>query len=234
MSVDAPNTAAEQGPEILTPDVFREFMSSYPGGVTIVTTYDHDGAPRGFTCSSMCSVTMEPPTLLLCVNTRSTTLDAVQDCTRFAVNLLHSGGESAARVFSSVQEDRFSKVRWRASTTGGLPILYEDAHAIAECRLTATRNVGTHTVLFGEIDAIILDHQPLHYQGWHRWGRGGFGHRDRRRHFRGRGLHRGRCRSLRGRSPPGLRRGRNVLRRRLDHRWARRPHHRGWLYHRRR
>ncbi|AGC63497.1 MULTISPECIES: flavin reductase family protein [Mycobacterium] len=164
MSVDAPDTAAEQGPEILTPDVFREFMSSYPSGVTIVTTYDHDGAPRGFTCSSMCSVTMEPPTLLLCVNTRSTTLDAVQDCTRFAVNLLHSGGESAARVFSSVQEDRFSKVRWRASTTGGLPILYEDAHAIAECRLTATRNVGTHTVLFGEIDAIILDHQPLHYR----------------------------------------------------------------------
>ncbi len=99
MSVDAPNTAAEQGPEILTPDVFREFMSSYPSGVTIVTTYDHDGAPRGFTCSSMCSVTMEPPTLLLCVNTRSTTLDAVHDCTRFAVNLLHSGGVRRPRLF---------------------------------------------------------------------------------------------------------------------------------------
>jgi flavin reductase (DIM6/NTAB) family NADH-FMN oxidoreductase RutF len=147
----SPGGAVDAGPE-----VFRDFMGAFPKGVSVVTTYDHNGAPRGFTCSSLCSVTLSPPTLLVCVDNRSGTLDAVRAGLRFAVNLLHSKAEPAARAFASGHEGRFQQVRWQSSRPGGLPHLHEDAHAIAECRLVGTHAVGTHTVLFGQIDAVLV------------------------------------------------------------------------------
>src|SRR5439155_979792 len=49
------------------PDRFRAMMSAFPTGVAVVTTTDADGRPHGMTCSSVCSVTLEPPTLLVCL-----------------------------------------------------------------------------------------------------------------------------------------------------------------------
>ncbi|MFC4852221.1 flavin reductase family protein [Actinophytocola glycyrrhizae] len=125
-------------------------MSTFCTGVTVITAVGRDGTPHGLTCTSLASVTVSPPTLMVCLDVRSGTLAAVRDSGRFAVNLLHEGGRRAAEVFSSAVPDRFDQVPWRLGETGQL-WLVEDAFAVAECRVADAVVVGDHVVVFGEV-----------------------------------------------------------------------------------
>ncbi|MGQ0838775.1 flavin reductase family protein [Actinokineospora sp.] len=135
----------------LIPEAFRGFMSSYFTGVAIITSVDGDGRPHGLTCNSLTSVTLSPPTLLICLDERSGTLSAVRSCAGFVVNLLHAGGRRAAEVFASTKPDRFDQVTWERSARTGLPWLVEDTHAMAECVLADIKVVGDHAVVFGTV-----------------------------------------------------------------------------------
>ncbi|CAM3365873.1 flavin reductase family protein [Kibdelosporangium persicum] len=132
-------------------DEYRRLMSCYPTGVAIVTAIDHSGAPCGMTCSSLTSVSVEPPTLLVSLRSASRTLDAVRRGGRFAVNLLHSGGRRAAWVFSRRVPDRFSQTMWRPSPGFGAPWLVDDAFAVAECLVTREIVVADHTIVLAEV-----------------------------------------------------------------------------------
>lgn len=132
---------------------FRDLMSAFPTGVAIVTGMHPDGAPRGMTCSSVTSVTMLPPTLLVCLRVGSGTLEAVSARGSFAVNLLHDGARHAAELFSCPGPDRFREVAWR-TTPLGVPRLDDDAFAVADCRVSDLRVVGDRAVVFGEIRTI--------------------------------------------------------------------------------
>lgn len=142
---------------------YLELMASFPTGVAVITTVDPDGAPRGMTCSSLTSVTLAPPTLLVCLRSDSATSDAL--CARggFAVNLLHARGRRAAEIFSGPVADRFGQVAWHPSRSG-MPWLVDDAFALAECTVTGLAQVGTHTVVLGEVGEVLLFHDsPLLY-----------------------------------------------------------------------
>ncbi len=132
-------------------DAFRHFMSAYFTGVTIVTSIDPDGHPHGLTCSSLTSVTLSPPTLLVCLGLRCGTLTAIRASGGFAVNLLHSGAQRAAEVFASQAGDRFEQVAWKPSYHVGMPWLVADAHALAECEFADCIKVGDHAVVFGRV-----------------------------------------------------------------------------------
>ncbi|WP_225846840.1 flavin reductase family protein [Streptomyces sp. HPF1205] len=132
-------------------DDYRALMSAFPTGVAVVTAVDRLGQPRGATCSSLCSVTLTPPTLLVCLTTGSGTLAAIRTGGRFAVNLLHSRARRAARTFSAPVEDRFARVRWEPLGPAGLPWLVRDAFAVAECRVTAMSPFGSHTLVLGTV-----------------------------------------------------------------------------------
>ncbi|MFD0373309.1 flavin reductase family protein [Streptomyces sp. NPDC127114] len=143
---------------------FRSLMSSFPTGVAVVTSTGRDGAPRGVTCSSLSSVALDPPTLLVCLKTHGSTLDAIRAREWFAVNLLHARARAAAEVFSSPVADRFGHVRWRPTDTAGLPWLHEDALAVAECALAGLYAVGDHTVVLGEVAGMeVRPDVPLLY-----------------------------------------------------------------------
>jgi flavin reductase (DIM6/NTAB) family NADH-FMN oxidoreductase RutF len=126
-------------------------MSGFPTGVAVLTACCPAGHPYGLTCSSLVSVTLEPPTLLVSVKNGSPVLEAIRGSGAFAVNLLHENGERAARVFSTPRPDRFSQVVWRPSRKAGLPWLVEDSFALAECELTETHEVGDHVLTLGRI-----------------------------------------------------------------------------------
>ncbi|MER6720314.1 flavin reductase family protein [Streptomyces halstedii] len=130
---------------------FRSLMTTHPAGVTVVTTAAPDGEPWGMTCSSMCSVALRPPTLLVCLRAESPTLAALLQVSAFAVNLLHDRAEGAATLFASGAPDRFEKVEWVREPESGLPHLVEDAHTVADCRVSETLSVGDHVVVFGEV-----------------------------------------------------------------------------------
>src|SRR5947209_2294350 len=87
----------------VTDATFRALMSGYPGGVVIVTAVGADGVPMGLTCSSMSSVSIAPPLLLICIANYSRTLSALRATDVFAVNMLHEGGRRAAQAFASAE-----------------------------------------------------------------------------------------------------------------------------------
>ena len=133
---------------------FRALMSHFPTGVSVVTSVGVDGMPRGLTCSSLISVTLDPPTLLVCLNTHSSTLQTLCVTGRFAVNLLHTQGRQAAELFAAPVADRFAWVTW-AYSDAGMPRLVDDAFAFAECRVTGTQVIGDHAVVLGEVTSVM-------------------------------------------------------------------------------
>jgi flavin reductase (DIM6/NTAB) family NADH-FMN oxidoreductase RutF len=133
-----------------TPEGFRAVMQAFPTGVAILTATDALGRPWGMTCSSLCSVSLQPPTLLVCMRTGSPTLAAAQVSGTFALNLLHDGAEETAELFASGRLDRFDHVKWHLEVGAGGPHLPDVAHALADCRVARTLPVGDHVVIVGE------------------------------------------------------------------------------------
>jgi flavin reductase (DIM6/NTAB) family NADH-FMN oxidoreductase RutF len=116
-----------------------------------------DGTPIGMTCSSLCSVSLDPPILLVCLRSASPTLAAVLARGAFSVNLLHEDASAAARLFASGVEDRFARVRWASGPGSTLPHLSEEAHTIADCTVWQRDEVGDHVVVYGRV---LRVHEP--------------------------------------------------------------------------
>jgi flavin reductase (DIM6/NTAB) family NADH-FMN oxidoreductase RutF len=146
-------------------DDFRSLMCAFPTGVSIVTTIDDHDAPWGMTCSSVCSVTLEPPTLLVCLRNGSPTLAALLGRSAFAVNLLHDGAQPVAELFASGRPDRFDQVDWVIQPGWAGPHLVGNAHAVAHCQVAMTQPVSDHTVVFGHVFQVSLrdGQRPLLY-----------------------------------------------------------------------
>jgi flavin reductase (DIM6/NTAB) family NADH-FMN oxidoreductase RutF len=142
------------------PDI-RPLMASFPSGVSIITALDAEDNPQGMTCSSLASVALSPPTIVACLRTDSRTHRAVRDTGRFAINLLHERGRATSDLFGSGAPDRFARAEWRLPLGAGGPHLIDAAHAIADCAVTGTLEVGDHTAVLGEVlDVTFLDLSP--------------------------------------------------------------------------
>lgn len=157
--------------EAATREEFRAMMRGFPTGVAIVTAADQGGRPWGMTCSSVCSVTLDPPTLLVCLRIASPTLAAILVQGEFAVNLLHDGAQATAELFASGRPDRYDQVPWQFGGDDAGPHLHDDAHAIADCQIRTRLPIGDHMVVFGETYRITRQtgRQPLLY-GLRRYG----------------------------------------------------------------
>jgi flavin reductase len=134
---------------------YRNAMSRLGAAVNIITT---DGAAglSGFTASAVCSVTDEPPTLLICLNRTASVYSAFQTNGVLCVNVLAAGQQALSGVFGgkTSMADRFAAARWSRDATGS-PLL-EGAAASFDCRVMSSTSVGTHDVLFCEVVAIAI------------------------------------------------------------------------------
>ncbi|MFJ2768457.1 flavin reductase [Streptomyces sp. NPDC087300] len=144
----ARTTLPTTGPD---PDRFRSLLAGFPDGIAVVTATGADDGPLGTTCSSLCGVILEPPTLLVRMRLGSATLDAALRSGRFAVNLLHGRGRAAADVIAAGGPDRFDRLSWHRTERGAGPHLTDAARTIADCRITRTVRVGTQRMVFGEV-----------------------------------------------------------------------------------
>ena len=152
------------------PDLFRRRMRSLFSGVCIVSSR-HRGETVGLVASSVTSVSMEPPTLLVCISKTASAHDAVHSSGVFAVTILAEEHAEIARIFSSSRrrEERFVTGRWTA-TPSGCPVL-SDAPASFDCRIVQAIDGGTHTIFLGRVLGVETraEPPPLVY------GNGGFG-----------------------------------------------------------
>lgn len=169
----APPTSTLPPANGVTPDGFRTMMSTFPTGVCVVTSLDHEGAPWGMTCSSVCSVSLDPPTLLVCLREGSPTLAAIREQGRFAVNLLHEDARETAKLFASGNPRRFDLAPWVQDPLAAGPHLVRDAHTVADCTVVLTQQVGDHVTVFGTTGRIVRHRTepPLLYgmrefRGW--------------------------------------------------------------------
>ena len=131
-------------------------MACLGAAVNVVTT---DGAAgrAGFTASAVCSVTDDPPTLLVCLNRSARGSAALKANAVMCVNTLAAGQDALSDAFAGKggldAAGRFALARWTQLATGA-PVLEDAAIVAFDCRITEVVEKGTHSVLFGEIQAI--------------------------------------------------------------------------------
>lgn len=138
---------------MVDPVEFKDAMSFLSGAVCVVTTRV-DAEVFGFTASSVCSVSADPPTMLVCVNRESTSNAKLQCSGVLAINVLTSRQEELSRAFSSslTPEERFSHGNWGELKTG-CPILH-DSLVSFDCKVESTNEVATHAIYICSIVGI--------------------------------------------------------------------------------
>jgi flavin reductase (DIM6/NTAB) family NADH-FMN oxidoreductase RutF len=126
---------------------FREAISQFATGVTIVTT-THRGRPAGMTASAVCSLSLDPVLLLVCIDNRLPTHTAIDASRRFTVNVLGEASADLARRFGRRTEDKFADVSLAA---GADPPVLTDAIAHFVCEVQERLPGGDHSIFVGRV-----------------------------------------------------------------------------------
>jgi len=146
---------------------FRQLLGQFATGVSVLTARDTRG-PQGMTASSIASVSLAPPLLLVAVDHANDMHAAMLGATHFVVNILAADQEALARAFAAETTNRFDGVGYRENRHG-IPLL-DGALAHIECAKHAEVPGGDHTVFFGLVTGgEVTERRPLLYF------RGGYG-----------------------------------------------------------
>lgn len=146
----------------MTPDsdLFKRGMRRLASGVSIVTTAE-GGERHGMAATSVCSVSAEPPTLLVCVNRTATTHAVIGRAGFFCVNFLAENDDELARRFATPlgRETRFQGRDWTTLITAAPALV--GSLASFDCEVTDSIGVDSHTVFIGRVKAIELWHERI-------------------------------------------------------------------------
>jgi flavin reductase len=149
----------------VTDGEFKTVMRQVVSSVAIVTA--RAGKVRnGLTATAVCSVSAEPPTMLICVNRRATAESIIAESGAFAINFLTQEQHPIARLFSTSKlgaDERFGQGKWLSLVTGA-PVL-DGAVAAFDCRVEECHLSGTHHIYIGRVVAATsLDQHALLYR----------------------------------------------------------------------
>ena len=154
------------------PATFRSVLGRFASGVTIVTMCDEAGLDHGMTVSAFCSLSLEPPLVLVCIDHAASMFPVLATTTAFAVNILSHNQEALSRRFAADEPDRFAGVGY-VRGQGGC-VLLDDVLAHLECSVTGRLDAGDHTIVIGQVEtALAQSERPLLYY------RGGYAQLER-------------------------------------------------------
>jgi flavin reductase (DIM6/NTAB) family NADH-FMN oxidoreductase RutF len=146
----------------ITQEQFRAALGRFASGVTVVTTKDLRGELHGITVSAFCSVSLDPPMVLICIEKTAGSHPALEESAVFIVNILREGHAEISELFASLRPEKFDLVKWTAGIDG-VPVL-DDALATLECRVKFSYHGGDHSIFVGEVEAVTAsDGKPLTY-----------------------------------------------------------------------
>lgn len=144
----------------IDPRRFRDALSSFATGVTIVTARDSDGEPIGMTASSFNSVSMDPPLVLWSVTKAALSAKAFKEAGHWAVHVLATDQVALSNSFATSGADKFADVNW-SENADGVPII-DGCVACFQCRCWETYDGGDHWILVGEVvDLAREPREPL-------------------------------------------------------------------------
>ena len=136
---------------VIEPIELRRAFGTFVTGVTVVTTRDRDGTPRGMTANSFTSVSLDPPLLLVCIGKAASSFPAFAETDCFAVNLLHENQTEVSATFASKSADKFGAVDFDHIHTGA-PVL-TDSLTWFDCTVHNRVDAGDHLILIGQVHA---------------------------------------------------------------------------------
>ena len=131
-------------------DNFRLAMRRYIYSVSIMSNKDDNGNSNAITVSSVTSISMDPPSLLICINKSSRIHDTLQIGSKFCINLLKKDQEELSNICSDEEsyEERFNNKNW---DTKEIPFL-SNAQANIFCKVDKLTSYHTHTIVVGLVE----------------------------------------------------------------------------------
>ena len=131
-------------------------LMKYHAGAPVVIATGRPGQRYGLTATSFCSLSDEPPTVLVCVKKNASAHSIIQSTGSFSVNLLSGEHASLAESFAGITglqgEQRFAASHWIIQETGA-PIL-ADALASLDCEVVGQHDHSTHSIFVGLVQAL--------------------------------------------------------------------------------
>jgi flavin reductase (DIM6/NTAB) family NADH-FMN oxidoreductase RutF len=147
---------------------YRQAIGQFATGVAVVTAQSPAG-PVGMTANALCSLSLDPLLLLVCIDNSARTLAPIRERRRFAVNVLRREQRPLAEAFASKQSkpEHFEATPWRLHQD--VPVLVQ-ALAWLVCDLRELHPGGDHTIGVGAVTDMEhdADGEPLV------WYRGGY------------------------------------------------------------
>jgi flavin reductase (DIM6/NTAB) family NADH-FMN oxidoreductase RutF len=143
---------------------FRQALSQFATGVTVVTASLPDGTLAGVTINSFNSVSLDPPLVLFSLAHEASTMPAMAAATRYVINVLAGDQIEVAQRFARPGPDMFAALPFVLSTNG-IPVL---AGTVAwfECRHRSHYSEGDHMIFVGEVERCHA--HPQRTLGFHR------------------------------------------------------------------
>jgi len=145
-------------------DGLRLAMRRLASGVAIITAKASDG-PIGMAATSITSLSMDPPSLLICVNQRASLHACLSVGVRFGITLLSAGQQEIAAAFgsSAARAVRFTSGGWSVDADGVGSLAGSQANLA--CAVEQLIQYGTHTVVIGRVDGVTAagEGAPLIY-----------------------------------------------------------------------
>ena len=145
------------------PRAFRDCLSRFATGITVVTCTDADGIPHGMTVNSFNSVSLDPPLVLFSLARDARSLGSFEQARAYAVNVLAADQKDLSQKFSKVGEEKWQDTPWSPGETGA-PLL-QDCMAVFECVPETTYDGGDHVIFIGRVEKCEQreDASPLLY-----------------------------------------------------------------------
>ncbi|MCW5695098.1 MAG: flavin reductase family protein [Bauldia sp.] len=142
-------------PDAARHDAFRGAMRSLAGAVSVITAGFGDER-SGLTATSVSSLSIDPPTLIACINRNASTWPLIQRHRHFGVNVLAPHHEVVADRFAGRHgvkgAARYAGADWLELVTGA-PIL-ADAVVAIDCELEEAIDRHSHSIVIGRVRAI--------------------------------------------------------------------------------
>ncbi len=145
---------------------FRTAMGHFATGVTVIVSGQSDDI-HAMTANAVTSVSLDPPLILVCIDSRAKMLKMIHDTGTFSVNILPRHQEALSRHFANQFIEEVPDVEFKSSSAS--PTL-QGALVSIVCTVANTVEAGDHTIFLGHVEHVEMSEgDPLiFYQGKYR------------------------------------------------------------------
>jgi 3-hydroxy-9,10-secoandrosta-1,3,5(10)-triene-9,17-dione monooxygenase reductase component len=147
-----PRPFADAVPDCAPVAEFAEALSSLASGVVLVSSR-LVVRPWGTTVTSFASVSADPPTVLVSLDSEGTSASAIAAVGSFGVSILAAEQQALARYASAPGATKFLESFAEAGDDGGANPVVAGALAHLECEVVGAVPMADHTVFFGRVSA---------------------------------------------------------------------------------